>query len=238
LGDVLQDSNLSKYYFVIGGDNVNQISNADNLLEIFTEIFPKDTSIAVADSRVYKYYQPSPVIDLNIKPGDQIKEGGAAHKAISLKRKVFSYIDSSVFGVSYFGLSVPIIERGKPESCVTAIFPVRTNHSLPKFFTIKNGDRWYPIAVNEILYLEAENRKAKIVTNNKEGYHKLNLSDIEFLLPSNLFIRCHRSFIVNINEIAEIQPDFHSTFLLIMKNGDRIPVSQSYASYFRKSLMY
>ena len=129
-------------------------------------------------------------------------------------------------------------KKGKPDRVVTAIFPTRANYSLPNFFTIKNGDRWYPVPVQSILYLEAENRKAKVVTKNIDGYHKLNLSEIEYLLPAEQFIRCHRSFIVNVNAIAEIQPDFHSTFLLVMKNGDRIPVSQSYASYFRKQLMF
>ncbi|NCU17928.1 LytTR family DNA-binding domain-containing protein [Pallidibacillus pasinlerensis] len=212
--------------------------STDQLLEIFTEIFPKDTSIAISDTRVYKDYIPSPAINLEIKPGDQIKKGSATYKALSLKRKIFSYVDPNVFGVSYFGLSVPILEKGKPDRVVTAIFPTRVNFSLPKIFTIKNGDRWYPVPVQNILYLEAENRKAKIVTKNVEGYHKLNLSEIEYLLPADYFIRCHRSFIVNVNAIAEIQPDFHSTFLLVMNNGDRIPVSQSYASYFRKQLMF
>ncbi|MEI2435280.1 LytTR family DNA-binding domain-containing protein, partial [Priestia megaterium] len=41
---------------------------------------------------------------------------------------------------------------------------------------------------------------------------------------------------VNVTQIQEIYPDTHSTFLLVMNNGEKIPVSQSYASYFRKLL--
>jgi hypothetical protein len=226
-----------KNFKLMGEMNVNQISTT-HLLDTFSEVFPEDTSIAIADSRTFIYYKPSPVIDLQIKPGDQVKQGSATYKAFSLRRSIFSYIDSSVFGVSYFGLSVPIFNNGKPVNCVTAIFPMRKNYSLPAFFTVKNEDCWYPVAVSDILYLEAENRKAKIVTEQIQGYHKFNLSEIEYLLPSEYFIRCHRSFIVNVRAIAEIQPDFHSTFILIMNNGDRIPVSQSYASYFRKQFMF
>ena len=51
-----------------------------------------------------------------------------------------------------------------------------------------------------------------------------------------MFIRCHRSFIVNVHHIKEIFPDTHSTFVLAMANGEKISVSQSYASYFRKLL--
>jgi len=51
-----------------------------------------------------------------------------------------------------------------------------------------------------------------------------------------LFIRCHRSFIVNVHHIKEIYPDTHSTFVLAMNNEAKISVSQSYSSYFRKLL--
>mgnify|MGYP001325780316 CR=1 FL=1 len=217
---------------------MSQAQSSKSLLDGIIDFFPEDTSFAVSDSRVYIYYQPSPVIDLNIRPGDQIKQGSATYKALSLKKKIFTYIDSSIFGVSYFGLSIPFLRKGKVMNVITAIFPIRTNHSLPAYFTIKHHDRWFPVSVNDILYLEAENRKAKIVTLENQGYHKFNLSEIENLLPSETFIRCHRSYIVNVQAIAEIQPDFHSTFLLVMKNGDRIPVSQSYASYFRRQLLF
>lgn len=209
-----------------------------SMFQTFTEIMPKETSIAVADKESFVYYQPSDVIDLQIKPGDKIKRGSATYQALSLKRKVFSLIDESVFGVSYYGLSVPIFEKGHPNAVITAIFPANSKLALPHFLTIKNGDRWFPVPMDDIIYLEAENRKAKVVTNRLKGYHKYSLSDLESFLPTDQFIRCHRSFIVNINQIAEIQPDFHSTFLLIMKNGDRVPVSQSHASSFRKQLFY
>ena len=41
----------------------------------------------------------------------------------------------------------------------------------------------------------------------REGYHRLNLSDLELFLAPDSFIRCHRSYIVNIDFIDEIQPE-------------------------------
>ncbi|WP_062351332.1 LytTR family DNA-binding domain-containing protein [Bacillus kwashiorkori] len=211
---------------------------APNILETFLDIFPSETSIAVADKNKFVYYRPSQLINLQIKPGDEIRKGSATYKALLSKQRIFTYIDSNVFGISYFGLSVPVIKNEEIESVITAILPIRTDQSTPAIFTVKNNDRWFPISINDIIYLEAEHRKAKIVAKHISGLHKYHLSDIEQFLPADKFIRCHRSFIVNMNEIAEIQPDFHSTFLLVMKNGDRVPVSQSYASYFRKNLMF
>ncbi|WAA12240.1 LytTR family DNA-binding domain-containing protein [Fervidibacillus halotolerans] len=208
------------------------------ILNTFTELLPKETSIAIANQKNFIYYQPSDVIDLHIEPGDEIKKGSATYQALLLKRKIFTLIDESVFGTSYYGLSVPILNKGKPNVIITAILPVMRKLSLPHFLTIKNDDRWFPVSMDKILYLEAENRKAKVVTNDLKGFHKYSLSILETFLPTDKFIRCHRSFIVNINQIQEIQPDFHSTFLLIMNNGDRVPVSQKYASSFRRHLMF
>ncbi len=212
--------------------------NTKALMEALTTFLPNETSYAVANNREFIYYKPSRVIDLKIKPGDEIRSGSATHKALTLRQKVFSYIDSSVFGKSYYGLGVPVIENGKPQGCVTAIFPIGTTIAYPKHLTVKNDDCWYPIAVDDIIYLEAVNRKAKIYSRDMSGMHKYNLSVLENLLPPDRFIRCHRSFIVNVDAIAEIQPDFHSTFLLIMENGDRVPVSQTFASSFRKFLLF
>lgn len=212
--------------------------STDTLLQTFLSIFPSETSVAVSDSHQFIYYQPSKVINLNIKPGDKIRKGSATYQALNLKKKIFTFIDSDIFGVSYYGLSVPIIDEGQSLGCVTAVFPMQTHFSLPTVLTVRYSDRWVPVPIQNILYLEAENRKTKIVGSNITGTHKYNLSDIEILLPGDTFVRCHRSFIVNVNEIAEIQPDFHSTFLLIMRNGDRVPVSQSFASHFRKMLIF
>ena len=52
------------------------------------------------------------------------------------------------------------------------------------------------------------------------GTHKYSLQEFEYLLPKDSFIRCHRSFIVNVNHMKAIYPDTHSTFVLSMDNGE------------------
>ncbi|MDC2867414.1 MULTISPECIES: LytR/AlgR family response regulator transcription factor [unclassified Bacillus (in: firmicutes)] len=55
------------------------------------------------------------------------------------------------------------------------------------------------------------------------------------LLQTN-FQRVHRSFIVNVNHISEIQPWFNSTYNLIMKEDSKVPVSRTYAKELKKLL--
>jgi hypothetical protein len=205
-----------------------------SLLDVISELFSEEISIAVSDTCEYIYYRPSKRVDLKIRQGDLLKEGTIAHKAITSRQKVSEFIDRDVFGVPYHGMAVPFFHEGNLEGCVTAIFPSLTSGKL--VVTIKTEDGWIPMPFTEVIYLEAKEKKTFVNGREHSGTHKNTLQEFEFLLPKDHFIRCHRSFIVNVNHIKEIFPDTHSTFILSMDNGDRVPVSQSYSSYFRRLL--
>jgi len=198
-------------------------------------------SVAIADEQHYVYYRPSPLIDLKIRPGDPIKPGSVTDKALRLEREVAEMRDECLFGVAYFGLSVPIKETGRLKGVVTLIFPQSfasqaTFPSPASFFTVWDRDRWIPIAVEDIIYLEAQNRKTFIKATNAQGLHRAPLSTIEKSLPSNLFARIHRAQIVNVRRIVEIHPYSHSTLLVVMSDGSRLYVSRSYAPLLRRRL--
>lgn len=205
-----------------------------SLLDVIGELFSDEISIAVSNTREYIYYRPSKRIDLKIKQGDPLKEGTIAYKAILSKQKVSEFINRDVFGVPYHGMAVPFMNNGQIEGCVTAIYPALSEGK--SVVTIKTQDGWTPIPFSNVVYLEAKEKKTHVYSEEVAGTHKYSLQEFEFLLPKDSFIRCHRSFIVNVNHIKEIYPDTHSTFLLSMDNGERVPVSQSYSSYFRKLL--
>lgn len=209
-----------------------------SLMEAIAEFFPKQTSIAISDEKNFIYYHPSKTIDLKIKPGDVIKQGTATKKALTVKRKISEYIDKNVYGIEYLGISFPLLKGNSPTGCVTAILPPKASPLMSTFLTVKIIDRWIPVTYEQIMYLEAQTRKTKIQTIRGEGYHKHNLGILESFLPEHLFIRVHRSYIVNVNFIDEIQPDSHSTFLLIMKDKTKIPVSQTYSAFFRRTLHF
>lgn len=71
----------------------------EEIMEIIKEFFPENTSIAISDTNEYLYYQPSKKVDLKIKPGDPIKEGSAAHKALSYGQKS-ALISNLMYSVS------------------------------------------------------------------------------------------------------------------------------------------
>ena len=125
----------------------------EEIMEVIKEFFPENTSIAISDTNEYIYYQPSKKVDFKIKPGDPIKEGSAAYKALTYGQKINSYIESDVFGVPYYGMSIPLIEEGETKGAITAIFPQKPSPFLTNYITVKIDDCWYPIKHNQVIYL-------------------------------------------------------------------------------------
>ncbi|MHC0036303.1 LytTR family DNA-binding domain-containing protein [Pseudoneobacillus sp. C159] len=212
---------------------MNSIS-LSSLLDVIGELFSDEISIAVSNTKEYIYYRPSKRIDLKISSGDPIKEGTIAFKALNMQSKVSEFIHRDIFGVPYHGMAVPFYHNGLIEGCVTAIYPALTEGK--SVVTVKATDGWIPMPFSEVVYLEAKDKKTYVYGESLSGTHKHALQEFEYLLPKDNFIRCHRSYIVNVNHIEMIYPDTHSTFVLSMDNGQRVPVSQSYSSYFRKLL--
>ena len=205
-----------------------------SLLDVIGELFSDEISIAVSNTKEYIYYRPSKRIDLKIKHGDSLREGTIAYKAIATEQKVSEFINRSMFGVPYHGMAVPFHHNGVIEGCVLAIYPALTDGKT--VVTVKTHDGWTPIPFSNVVYIEAKDKRTYVHTLETSGTHKYSLQEFEYMLPKDSFIRCHRSYIVNVNHIKEIYPDTHSTFLLLMDNHSHVTVSQSYSSYFRKLL--
>lgn len=95
-------------------------------------------------------------------------------------------------------------------------------------FPIIVDDRIVLLAHDDIIYLETSDGKVKIKTVDHEYKVDDTLVSLEKKLHSKKFLRVHRSFIVNIEYIAEIQPWFNSTYNLVMKEQSTVPVSRTY----------
>lgn len=216
-----------------------QLQSLSNIVKTIREL-PREAALTITDNKRFIYYQPGETIDISIKPGEELKEGTVSLKTLQLKRIYSTEVDKQVFGKPYYATGYPIINGRDVEGVVTAIFPLhfRNQQNISPFLIGKMEDFWIPIPLKDIVFITAEEGKTFLHTKSGIYQNKYSLSEIEYRLPQDQFIRCHRSFIVRMDSISEIQPNFHSTFLLIMKDEKRtrIPVSQSFASYFRTLL--
>jgi two-component system LytT family response regulator len=78
------------------------------------------------------------------------------------------------------------------------------------------------ILFSEILFIESQREYIKIVTGKWEYLSKISTHEIEAMLPSDLFRRVHRSFIISINKIEAYTAD------MVEINGVAIPIGKGY----------
>ena len=69
---------------------------------------------------------------------------------------------------------------------------------------VRHKEKMVKIIVAEILYIEADRNYSRIFTKNKEYLLCITLKTIEEKLPARIFLRTHRSFIVNLAQIDEV----------------------------------
>lgn len=94
------------------------------------------------------------------------------------------------------------------------------------YFFVKSELKYQKIFYGDILYIEAMGDYLKIVTNNEKILTLQNLKRLEKLLPQNRFMRVHKSYIVAIDKIYNIEKN------TIKINNFKIPISETYKKQF------
>ncbi|MBL7725050.1 MAG: response regulator transcription factor [Chitinophagaceae bacterium] len=79
----------------------------------------------------------------------------------------------------------------------------------------------------DIIYIESQQEYIKVVTTKKTYFSKLTTTEMESLLPSHLFKRIHRSYIVSINKIDSYTAD------AVEAGGISIPIGRSFRTIFK-----
>ena len=98
------------------------------------------------------------------------------------------------------------------------------------YFFIKADGKIYKLLYNEILFAEAKGNYTKIVCTDYTLLPNMSFSSFESLLPVNLFIRVHRSFIINKSKINHIEGN------TIEIQQTQIPIGVNYKEAFLKAL--
>ena len=101
---------------------------------------------------------------------------------------------------------------------------------------IKDGAEIKIIPTSEINYIEAYDDYVKIYTKDKYHLKKKTMNYFERALNKAQFIRVHRSFIININELTKIEAFEKNSYVAILRSGKRIPISRTAYGPLKESL--
>jgi two-component system LytT family response regulator len=93
---------------------------------------------------------------------------------------------------------------------------------------VKSAGRLFFLRADEIDWIEAAGNYVRLHLGAEAHLLRETMNSIESRLNPELFFRIHRSHIVNIERIKELQPWFNGEYVVILRTGARLTLSRGY----------
>ncbi len=110
---------------------------------------------------------------------------------------------------------------------------LNTSTTYPENILVSSKNKLVAVQVGDIIRIEAEGDYSKLVTANGNFLSNYGISQMEQKLNPQLFIRVHRSAIININCVKEVFKH-PASYDIVMNNKDVVRVSRSYLDNIKK----
>ncbi len=101
---------------------------------------------------------------------------------------------------------------------------------------VKSGGTTRFVRVVDIDWIEAAGVYVTLHVGGKELLYRAALNDLAEKLDPRRFVRVHRSALVNLESIIQLEPMSHGEFEAVIKNGSRTRVSRTYRALLEKRL--
>ncbi len=125
------------------------------------------------------------------------------------------------------------VSRGKApvidSRIVSLLEELREERKYPERLIVKSSGRVFFVRTEEIDWVEASGNYVKIHTKAEAHLLRESMKNMEAKLDPKTFVRIHRSAIVNIDRIKELEPWFHGEYIVIMRDGTRLTASRVFS---------
>jgi len=92
--------------------------------------------------------------------------------------------------------------------------------------TVKDGASVHVIPAGKLDYAEAQDDYVALRSEGKSWLKQQTIASLEAALHPKRFVRVHRGYLVNIERITRIEPNTKDTWIAVLTDGTRIPVSR------------
>ena len=113
---------------------------------------------------------------------------------------------------------------------------LRSEHAHDERFLIRSGHRMYFVAARDIEWADAAGNYVRLHAGGRAHLYRDTMKAIEARLDPRRFVRIHRSAIVNIDRVAQIEPYVHGEYVVTMRDGTRLTSSRAHSAGLRALL--
>lgn len=114
------------------------------------------------------------------------------------------------------------------ERILRAIEDIKTKPVHLERLVIKMNGHVFFMKAEEIDWLEAEGNYVRLHSGKESYLLRDTITALESQLDPKKFIRVHRSAIVNVDRISELQPWFHGEYRIVLQEGVQLTLSRTY----------
>ena len=112
---------------------------------------------------------------------------------------------------------------------------IQEEHYLTRLM-IKASNRMVLLKVEDIDFIEADGNYAKLHVGRKAHLLREKMHDLEGRLDPGKFVRIHRSVIVNLDRIKEMQPHFNGDYIVVLEDGRQLRLSRTRREHLESKL--
>lgn len=91
---------------------------------------------------------------------------------------------------------------------------------MSESLVVRTGSKLLPVAASQILYVKSSGKLCTIKTADRDYHVRMPLNDLEQCLPADNFVRIHRSFLISLKHIVEINA------MRVIVGAKSLPVSR------------
>ena len=126
------------------------------------------------------------------------------------------------------------VDRNELRKAISTLEHMAAAAKHPDRLAIPKNGRITFVATEDIDWVEGEGNYVRLHVGDREHELRETLTELEKKLSSSDFFRIHRSTIVNIHHIKEIQPWFHGYHRVLLENGKELRMSRYQREIARK----
>lgn len=101
---------------------------------------------------------------------------------------------------------------------------------------VKSDGRMFFVRPADIDWVEASANYVRLHARGESYQLRESMKNMEERLPRGTFVRIHRSAIVNLDRVRELQPWFHGEYVVILADGTKLTASRAYAGRLREMM--
>lgn len=194
------------------------LNGFDVVDRIGAEHMPPVVFVSAFDAHAVKAFQVH-ALDYLLKPFDDERFAEAlAHAKAQLGLKALEDMRERLQGL-----------MGEIEEEPAGEVELEMSPSIATRFVVRRNDKLTLLKADEVDWIEGASNYVNLHVKNQEYRLRVSIRSLMERLDPALFVRIHKSTIVNIDRIREVQPWFSGDYVVILHDGRQLRVSRTFA---------